>query len=640
MKNKPGSSLIWLTAWRMIRARKGGYLSAVTVISLLGVVIGVASLLVIFSIVSGFEDIFRDKLLGIYPHAIIIGGGADVTTYKEVENSTRRVSGVKDAAAATYDEMMISARGRSEGVIVKGLQAESLLARSLEEKMVDGSLASLARDLTWTWEEGRLNITSPIGGADWTFVRWPNSLPMLLRPCVEEEPDDGAALRLALEPELEGSCLVEGLFDSRQMEFTAQSSHVLLNPGLTTITCGTVSRELNLEVGQISTLVLTREGESHLLNDLPPGRNPVPGRIKVLNLGSDPLTVTLDQSSVPVAPGREQTFNLEEARLPAVVLSIGLAEKLRVKPGDEVSLVSPLQGMSRMFRGPKGSRPVADKFQVSGILEIGYYEYDSKLVLMDFEQALRFLHRGDKARWVEVITGDIFRLDDIIDRIKTSLADFTLPELHHAVAELTRRRTLMELEGPRDGSATSMLQYVYSTFQEMRYGPAEVMSLGLKEDYRVISWREMNRSMFVAMQRQRIVLSLFFMIIIIVAAFNIVGSQSMMVAEKLKEISMLKVLGFTPRDVRRVFTIHGLVIGGLGALAGLASGLGIGFFLDQVGFPLDPVVYYVDKLPISLRYGDMIFVTLAAFLLVYIAVLIAASRAAARTPVEGLTELE
>ncbi|MBM4372303.1 MAG: FtsX-like permease family protein, partial [Deltaproteobacteria bacterium] len=202
-------------------------------------------------------------------------------------------------------------------------------------------------------------------------------------------------------------------------------------------------------------------------------------------------------------------------------------------------------------------------------------------------------------------------------------------------------RILEDLPPPAEPSGgVARAAWLQDLAESLRYGPAELLGLGIRQDARIITWREMNQAMFTAMQRQRLVLSLFFLIIIIVAASNIVGSQTMMVREKLPQISLLKVLGLTPRDIRRLFTLHGLAIGAAGALLGLALGAGIGIALDRIGFPLDPVVYYVSRLPVALRWGDMLFVTAAAVLLVLVAVRIAASRAATRTPVEGLIELE
>jgi ABC-type lipoprotein release transport system permease subunit len=645
MFSAPKSLIIWLTAWRMLRSTKGRYLSGVTLISLAGVVIGVSSLLVIFGITSGFEDMFRDKLLGIYPHAVIIGGGADVTSYRAVELAAKQTSGVLDAAPATYDEMMISFRGRSEGAIVKGVAQESLLARSLQSKIEGAGVADLATELVVSKHGQIVSVEKSDGGVAWTLIGWPNEEIQRLEPCVEELPSDMVKLRLVLESPQEVECILEGLFEvSRAKIFaTGESSYQEVSPGLVTGTCGDRHFTSELTPGTINTLILLDDGAQVLLEDSPPGRSTVPATVRLLNLSKTSLTLSSCQQVLPVQAGERGSIQVCESLLPGIILGIGLAKNLDVELGDHVSLVSPLQGMSRMFRGPKGTRPVVDTFTVAGVINLGYYEYDTKIVILNFKQALRFLHRGDRARWVEVITQDIFNLDSTLKDLEVSMARFSLDDLHKAArSSYSRRARAMEaIPAPDEGaSGLQMASYIDRLITELRFGPVEVMNLGMEQDYRLISWTEMNRSMFVAMQRQRLVLSLFFLIIIIVAAFNIVGSQSMMISEKLREISMLKVIGFSPRDIRRVFTIHGLVIGGLGAFLGLGIGVGLGLFLDKIGFPLDPVVYYVDKLPVSLRYGDMIFVTVAAFLLVYIAVLIAASRAAAKTPLEGLTELE
>lgn len=640
--------LIWRMAWRLLRSHKGPYLSAVTLISLGGVVLGVASLLVIFSITSGFEEVFREKLLGVYPHAIAIGGGADVTDYRAAERLLRKVPGVTHVSAATYDEMMISHRGRRAGVIIKGIQRdESPASAQLRDRTTVGDLDQLGRGLEVLRDDRVVRAIRSVGGVDWTAVAWPDGSLQVLPSCVEETPEKDALVRLQLPPDASGPVRLDDGLEMQIVtvdpEESGRTRYLRVFDGAVTITFDETEYMAVTEPGGIYTVLLHEGSRRMRLVDSPPRRSEAPPSLRLANATAEPMTLVSGDVTIEVPAGEVGHLTVAESRLPGVVLGVELAKTLGVKVGGAVNLVSPLQGMSRFFRSTPGSRPIADSFEVVGILDLGFYEYDSRLAIIDFDQALRFLHRGDRARWVELSTEDILDLDDTLDRVEAALALFRLDDLHRAAAALSERTSrvregLTPAEDIHGGVAR--MAWLQDLVETVRYGPSETMTLGIQQDHRIITWQEMNRAMFTAMQRQRLVLSLFFLIIIIVAASNIVGSQTMMVREKLREISLLKVLGFTRGDVRNLFTIHGLAIGGGGALMGLGVGAAIGLALDRIGFPLDPVVYYVSKLPVALRWVDMFFVTAAAIVLVFAAVLIAASRAARRTPVEGLTELE
>jgi len=650
MKTHPRvrSRLIWRMAWRLLRSHKGPYLSAVTLISVGGVVLGVASLLVIFSITSGFEDVFREKLLGVYPHAIAIGGGADVTDYRAAERLLRKVPGVTHVSAATYDEMMISHRGRRAGVLIKGIQRDNSPASAqLRDRTTVGDLDDLGRGLEVDRDGDRVRATRSVGGVDWTAVAWPDGSLQVLPPCVEEAPEKDALVRLQLPPGASGQVQIDDGLEMQILtidpEEEGRTQYLRVFDGAFSVTFGDVEHMALAEPSGIYTVVFQAGKQRTRLIDTPPRRGSSAPTLRLVNATAEPMTLAAGDATIRIPAGEVGQLPIDDSQPPGVVLGVELAKTLGVSLGDAVNLVSPLQGMSRFFRSAPGARPIADSFEVVGILDLGFYEYDSRLAIIDFDQALRFLHRGDRARWVELITEDILDLDDTLDRVEAALALFRLDDLHRAAGALSERtrRVRLGLTPAEDiHGGLARMAWLQDLVETVRYGPSETMTLGIQQEHRIVTWREMNRAMFTAMQRQRLVLSLFFLIIIIVAASNIVGSQTMMVREKLREISLLKVLGLTRRDVRNLFTIHGLAIGGGGALLGLGVGAAIGLALDRIGFPLDPVVYYVSKLPVALRWGDMLFVTAAAVVLVFAAVLIAASRAARRTPGEGLTELE
>jgi len=303
--------------------------------------------------------------------------------------------------------------------------------------------------------------------------------------------------------------------------------------------------------------------------------------------------------------------------------------------------VSPLFSIPGISTGRREGRTIADTFVVRGTLALGFYEYDSKLAVVDFNAARRFLHQGDLARWVEVRVDDLFASETLRVDIGRYLSRFSLLDVQERFPALVEKyaRSVASLEEPRGPGV--LFANVSGVLSDVKFANLSgEMAFGLKQDHRVITWEEMNRPLFSSMKRQRIVLTLFFLIIIVVAAFNVVSSQMMIVREKSSDIAILKAMGATSRQIGRVFLLQGLGMGLLGTLAGLGLAAGLCVLLDQVGFPLDPMVYFVSKLPIKLRLADALLACAMSLVAIYVAVSVAARRAAERDPVEGLRELE
>jgi ABC-type lipoprotein release transport system permease subunit len=508
--------------------------------------------------------------------------------------------------------------------------------------MLEGRLEDLQRQpvLAWDAEARRLEVSGLPGGRYWTVVL-DEAGPRLLEPGLESRQGRGGALRVvsaAPQP-----VVLRDLFgeETPLVARPAGSDWQAAGPGRVELRWSGGSRTVDLEEGDCVTVVLGgAAGGLHREDWTVVGSREA--SLALVNLLDGPVELRSEGKVAQVAPGGDATLGLGQRPLAPIILGSGLARQLEVAVGGEVSLVSPFQGATRFERRRAGSRPASQSFQVVGLVELGFYEYDSRLALLHFDDARAFLLRGDRARWVEVEGGDLKDLDRFVADLERTLAAGTLDRLGQAARNLQQRLELLLEQRPLESGASALDQvaWLQDLASHLRFAPQEDLGLGLSNRHRVISWKDMNRSMFTAMQRQRIVLSLFFLIIIVVAAFNIVGSQAMMVREKQAQIALLKVLGLRDAQVAVVFTLHGLFIGLVGTALGLALGVGGSLALKYFGFPLDPVVYYVDTLPIRLVWWDVAFVGLASALLVFVAVLASALRAAARAPVEGLASLE
>jgi len=334
---------------------------------------------------------------------------------------------------------------------------------------------------------------------------------------------------------------------------------------------------------------------------------------------------------------------LEEADVvrPGVVLGSELARRIGAGMGDEIRLVSPLFSVPGAASGRRTGRTIADSFEVRGILSLGFYEYDSKLALVEWGAARRFLHQGDVARWVEVRLDDIFESERGRRDVGRALARFSLLDLRDNFPQLAEKFRAAVAERPIPAGAADVVSNIQRVVADVKFSNLHgELELGLNDDYRVITWEEMNKPLFTSMKRQRIVLTLFFLIIIVVAAFNIVSSQVMIVREKSGDIAILKAMGATHGQIARIFLFQGMVVGVLGTTVGLALALLVCILLQHVGFPLDPKVYFVAQLPVKMRLWDVALATVLSLAAIWVAVSVAARRAAARSPVEGLRELD
>lgn len=259
---------------------------------------------------------------------------------------------------------------------------------------------------------------------------------------------------------------------------------------------------------------------------------------------------------------------------PGLVIGRELAKTLHVYVGDDVTLVSPLGDL-----GPMGVMPKTRKYRVAGIFYSGMYEYDATHVYTTLGEAQSYFAMPDQITAIEIRVEDA----ENADRLTSGVA---------AAVERT--------------------------------------------DLRVRDWREMNKNLFSALKLERIATFLILSIEIIVASFCIICTLLLMMTEKAKEIAILKALGATDGAILRMFMSEGVIIGGIGTLLGVSTGVALCTGLSWFGLRLDPDVYYIDRLPINVSAWDYAAVTVAALTICTIATIFPAKQAAQLRPVDGL----
>lgn len=661
----PGSFFELLIAWRIIRApKKRRSLSVITLISITGIILGVMALTIVLGITGGFQTAFRDRILGMYPHMVILERAGDFDGYRRVARLVRSVPGVVGVSPATSNEMMATSDGRRSGAIVKGIDLATVDSVSnVRSLMIDGDLDALDETPRLRADGDGLSMDGLVGGTAWLVVADAGGVHAI--PDDPTRPDLGMS-RLRLLHLAPGDAELGLVPLDKDGQAPDDPAPELAAPGVATpyldVRPGAASVEvvdkalgvvrvvpLKLDIDASYTLLWTGEGEPRLLPDAPGETSEDHSRVRALNLRSAPLTLRLQPSEgaepvdIPVAPGTTSEVATVAGRLPGIVLGVRLAQRLDAQVGDLVTLVSPLRGIDNKMLGPFGMAPTSARYRLAGIFDSGFHEYDVRLSLVDFRATQRFLNRGDVAQWLDVRFDDVLQVKRRARDVKASVDPYSLPDFLAATAELERRLDRVasgEVGGYPMTPPQDVFGYLRNSTGAMQLMSRQALDFGVVDRYRLIDWEEMNHNLFSALKLQKVVLSIFFLIIIVVAAFNVVGSQIMIVHEKTANIAILKSMGASSGAIRKIFLLQGLIVSTLGTLTGLALGLGVCLLIQQVGYPLDPEVYLISRLPVVIDLAEFALVAGGALLFTFGAIQYSASRASRKTPVEGLRKLE
>jgi lipoprotein-releasing system permease protein len=261
----------------------------------------------------------------------------------------------------------------------------------------------------------------------------------------------------------------------------------------------------------------------------------------------------------------------------AVILGHELAARLNVTTGDLLQAVGP--SSMTAHNGLGIAVPRWWTFQVTGIMKTGMFIYDNTYMFMDRSTAQRFAG-----------------LDTSITDIAIRLRD---PELANVVAD----------------RLDSVLGY----------------------PHRTQTWQQQNAALFSALKLEKLAMGAVIFFIMLVAAFNIVGTLTMVVAFKTREIGILQAMGLTADGVGRVFLAQGAIVGLVGTSIGLVSGLVIAFVVDRSGLvPIDPSVYFIDHLPVHVEATDVLIVCGISLAMAVLATILPSRRAARLEPVDAI----
>lgn len=265
-----------------------------------------------------------------------------------------------------------------------------------------------------------------------------------------------------------------------------------------------------------------------------------------------------------------------------IILGKDLAIAMGVTTGDKITMITP-----HVTPTPAGVMPRLKRLNVVGIFEIGMYEYDSALAIMNINDAAKLFRIPDR------VTGLRLKLDDVY-------------------------------QAPR---ITRELLYT------------------LPASYRAADWTRQHANFFRALKTEKTVMFVILLLIVAVAAFNIVSTLIMMVTDKQADIAILRTLGMTPRDIMAIFMVQGTMIGIFGTLIGVVGGVTLALNVETLianleqllGYQFLPAdVYYISSLPSDLHWNDVTVIAITAFVLSLLSTLYPSWRASKIRPAEAL----
>ncbi len=265
-----------------------------------------------------------------------------------------------------------------------------------------------------------------------------------------------------------------------------------------------------------------------------------------------------------------------------ILLGADLARSLGVHLGERITVIAP-QGLVT----PAGVVPRLRSFRVVGEFQVGHYEYDSGLALMHIADAQR-----------------LFQLGDAVSGVRLKLADL-----------FESRRVARELYRDLGG---------------------EIL---------ISDWTRSHANFFRAVEIEKTMMFIILMLIVAVAAFNVVSTLVMAVTDKRSDIAILRTLGASPASIMQVFVVQGVVIGVLGTLLGVAGGIALALNIDVVVPFLERLlrmqflskeVYFISELPSDLHAADVVAITCVALFLSLVATIYPSWRAARVRPAEAL----
>ena len=296
--------------------------------------------------------------------------------------------------------------------------------------------------------------------------------------------------------------------------------------------------------------------------------------VKGVDLERERYVSTVIDSIRPQISSFETSGFADGDDLPGIVLGRDLADDLRIAAGEKMILVT---APARLVMGKV--KPRTKEFRVAGFFRTGVYEFDSRFAYTDLADAEALFDFEGATHGLGVRIRDIYRATEVDEAIGDSLAAW---------------------------------------------------------QWGTNNWINQNRNLFSYIKVEKILMFLLLALIILIAAFNLVGMLTMVIMEKRSEIGILRSMGASARGIMSIFVFEGMFIGAVGTLAGVIAGLVICAVLETIELGLPPDVYFINTLPVVVQPLDIVVIAAASLTISFLATLYPSWEACRVTPLDAI----
>lgn len=562
----------------LMAKRDRNMLSVITLISVGGVAVGVMALIVVLSVMGGFEADFREKIIGSKSHVVVSASEGYLENYAEIQEIVRSVPHVEGVNSFVEAEVMLNSPTNLQVAILRGVDYREITTTTkLGEYMEEGRLEYLENpdalpSITTVGSVAQrgalvLHSDSEDGG--------------LTKERADKLEKAGARASIVFAGNKHGQWLSTGgeieVPDLAHAESEEAQVADLLEAGESEPVAPEVrpaDEPPSVEDAELMRLIGEdhwADGAQHAHRGGPADLNaPVYDRVP----NAEIVVPNKTSRKMKAIPGLTAD-DVGVRRVGAIVLGRELKQNLTMYLGAELNVMSPSGDV-----GPTGGLPKSRPFKLVGSYYSGMFDFDAKMGYVSLADAQALLGIGDRVSGIDV---RCTRLEDSLkvrDELRKRLADYP--------------------------------------------------------NVRVDDWRTLNASLFSAIMLEKVAMFVILTSIILVASFNILCLLIMMVIEKAREIAIFKAMGTADGSIVRMFVVQGGVIGGLGTIIGLALGLGLCTLITSLGLKMPGDVHYITQIPVTVVPGEVFLICVASIGISLLATVLPSRMAVKLDPVEGL----
>lgn len=592
----------------LMAKRDRNMLSVITLISVGGVAVGVMALIVVLSVMGGFEADFREKITGSKAHVVISARDGYIENYEEIRAIALETDRVEGANGYVEAEVMLNSPTNLQAAILRGIDYREIVTTTkLGDYIEEGKLEYLEDPdalpsismVGSVVQRGTLSIQSDTEDGGLTDEK------------VDRLEQAGARAAIAFAGDKHGAWIAKG---SQEIELPAD---------VETAPETVVDDANSPKNAERNADELAKKGELYDLPDVDPIA-PMPGRRSAVDVGNnasdgdlspellaaigedrwvdsesspsvrqpaaigdaqagatqydrEPNAVLLPQNkrtrTMKAMPGLDGSDS--SRRVGAIILGRELKNNLTLYLGGELNIMSPSGDI-----GPAGNLPKSRPFKVVGSYYSGMFEYDAKMAYISLADAQAFLGIGNAVTGIDVKCSRLEDSKQVRDALREKLKDYP--------------------------------------------------------NVQVDDWLTLNSSLFGAIMLEKVAMFVILTSIILVASFNILCLLIMMVIEKAREIAIFKAMGARDSSIVRMFVVQGAIIGGLGTAIGLILGLGLCVIIAQLGIKMPGNVHYITQIPVTVNAFEVVVICVASIAISLLATVLPSRMAVKLDPVSGL----